>query len=295
MLTRRMFLLLVGAAAAGCAQSGGPQQLRLASGESAGTYFQFARLLADASRDSRIRMVPIETDGSRTNIRLLLDDAAELALSHADAVPQRTDLAGSGLAAIGRVYENYVQLVVRADSEYSALTELRGRRIVLGAPGSGVAAVTAPRLLSAAEMTEEVDARYMNLTDAIGSLERGDIDALIWGSGYPTPALARRGFRFLSLGPNIEALQNAYPGLYDHVQLPGTTIDTVGVANLLLTRRHLPSEAASEVVHILVNKARDLIPAHALGTQFLDMRSLIGTRPVPLHPGAAEAYRRLHG
>ncbi|MFF9772704.1 MFS transporter [Streptomyces sp. NPDC013978] len=33
----------------------------------------------------------------------------------------------------------------------------------------------------------------------------------------------------------------------------------------------------------------------ALGTQFLDVRSLISTGVVPLHPGAVAAYRELHG
>ncbi|MEC3982849.1 C4-dicarboxylate ABC transporter substrate-binding protein, partial [Amycolatopsis sp. H20-H5] len=31
------------------------------------------------------------------------------------------------------------------------------------------------------------------------------------------------------------------------------------------------------------------------GTQFLDVRTLIGTSPVPLQPGAAASYRALHG
>jgi hypothetical protein len=37
------------------------------------------------------------------------------------------------------------------------------------------------------------------------------------------------------------------------------------------------------------------VPEQALGTQFLDARSLIGTTTIPLHPGAAETYRVLHG
>jgi uncharacterized protein len=37
------------------------------------------------------------------------------------------------------------------------------------------------------------------------------------------------------------------------------------------------------------------VPDQALGTQYLDVRSLIDTGKVPLHPGAATEYRRLHG
>jgi hypothetical protein len=37
------------------------------------------------------------------------------------------------------------------------------------------------------------------------------------------------------------------------------------------------------------------VPAQATGSQFLDRQSLIVTAGVPLHPGAAAAYRRHHG
>jgi hypothetical protein len=52
---------------------------------------------------------------------------------------------------------------------------------------------------------------------------------------------------------------------------------------------------AAAVVRILVNRAADLVPVQAIGTQFLDVRTLIGTGSVPLHPGAASACRVLHG
>jgi uncharacterized protein len=37
------------------------------------------------------------------------------------------------------------------------------------------------------------------------------------------------------------------------------------------------------------------VPPQALGTQYLDQRSLIATAPLPMHPGAAAAYRDLRG
>jgi hypothetical protein len=49
------------------------------------------------------------------------------------------------------------------------------------------------------------------------------------------------------------------------------------------------------VARTLVAAAPDLVPESALGTQYLDQRSLIGTGEIPLHPGAAAEYRTLHG
>ncbi|MGV9383449.1 hypothetical protein ACWDRB_47080 [Nonomuraea sp. NPDC003707] len=55
------------------------------------------------------------------------------------------------------------------------------------------------------------------------------------------------------------------------------------------------SDVAASVARVLVGHAADLVPAPAVGTQFLDVRTLIGTGKVALHPGAASAYRALHG
>lgn len=297
MLSRRTFLqasaAIVAAGATGSARDSGTVTLRFAAGEAAGTYIQFAHLLAAATAGSTMRIDPLITDGSRTNIRLLRNGDAELALTHADAIGE--DMEAGALAAIGRVYENYIQVAVRDDSDFTDLSDLRGGRIVLGAPGSGVAAVTSLRILDAAAMTNTVEALTMPLAESIAALQQREIDAVIWGSGFPTPALHTAGVRYLSLGAVIPGLQRRHPGMYDHVRLPGTSVDTVGVANLLLTRTDLPDALAAQLSEVLVRKASELIPEHALGTQFLDVRSLIGTRPVPLHPGAAESYRRLHG
>lgn len=72
-------------------------------------------------------------------------------------------------------------------------------------------------------------------------------------------------------------------------------VATIGVANLLLCRPDLPAPVAAALTRVLVRRATRLVPTAALGTQFLDVRSLISTGVVPLHPGAVAAYRELHG
>ena len=77
----------------------------------------------------------------------------------------------------------------------------------------------------------------------------------------------------------------------------GSTVDipTIGTPNLLVCRPDLRDDYAGAVVRLLVARAAELVPQQALGTQYLDGRSLIDTGKVPRHPGAATEYRRLHG
>jgi hypothetical protein len=314
MTVTRRAVLLGGLATllAGCASTtydGQERTLTIAAGESGGFYLAFAELLAQQLNraEPRLHCTAVATEASVANVQLLQNGGADLALSLADVA--QTAFAGSdpfprpiGLTALGRVYENYLQLVVRADDGIRTLADLAGRPISLGAGGSG-AALLGERLLDKAGL--RVDTRNLLLADAIASLRDKRIDALLWSGGIPTPAIAELNtvtpIRLLPLGTVIPALRAAYGSVYEQVQVPAAAyrgvgeLPTIGVANLLVCSPALPDEVAAAVVRVLVNRAADLVPGQAIGTQFLDVRTLIGTGALPLHPGATTTYRALHG
>jgi uncharacterized protein len=307
-ISRRGLLrgLLATSLVAGC--GGGPADpLVLAAGEPGGFYVEFGELLAAALRAAGLPVMVAGTGGSVQNIEQLRDGTAALGLALTDiALAARIGEEPFGapvpLLAIGRVYENYMQLVVRAEDSATSTADLAGRPVSLGAVGSG-AAVFGDRLLAAAGIAAEVTRRP--LRDAVTALEEGSADALLWSGGVPTPALAelaaRRPVRLLPLAEHLPQLRARHGGVYGPVTVPAGTygpggpVPTVGVANLLICTPDLPAETADAVTRTLVAAAPALVPDSALGTQYLDQRSLIGTGDVPLHPGAAAAYRDLHG
>ncbi len=297
--TRRTFLIATALLATACTDS--PQQtLRIAAGEPGGFYKEFAELLA-----AETTATVLSTTGSVENLTLVRTGEADLALTLADtasaAYAGRTPFTATvPLRALGRVYENYMQLVVPADSPVRSVTDLAGTRISLGAEGSG-AALFGDRLLAASGITADVD--HHPLAGAVAELAAGRVDAILWSGGVPTPALAdlnrRRPIRLVDLTDQLPVLQAEYGAVYEHVAVPdggyGHPVDTIGVPNLLVSHRDLPEDTAAAVVRVLVTRASRLVPPQALGTQYLDQRSLIATAPVPMHPGAAAAYRELRG
>jgi TRAP-type uncharacterized transport system substrate-binding protein len=349
-LTRRAVLASVGLTAlgltaAGCGPRGytGPARtVAIAAGEPGGFYIEFAELLAAEITDEepRLRAVAVPTEGSLDNLRLLAGGKADLALVLADAA-QATATAGGPLRtpvptlAIGRVYENYLQLVVLADSPVHHLTDLAGRTASLGAQGSG-AELIGDRLLAAAGLNAAapkpaapnptapnptapnptapnpaapnpagVTVQHRLLADATAALEHAQIAALLWSGGVPTPALAalagRRPIRLLPLDSVIPALRSTYGPVYEPIAVPadaygpGAAVATIGVANLLVCHPDADPALTATVARVLVTHAARLVPEQALGTQFLDPRNLIVTAGIPLHPGAVAAYRDLHG
>ncbi|WP_112261612.1 TAXI family TRAP transporter solute-binding subunit [Lentzea terrae] len=287
-MKRRTFLLTVLALTA-CGTSEPSGTITIAGGEPGGFYNDFAALLSRLS-PSPLTISPLQTGGSADNLKHLRERTADLGLTLSDSAHLE-----QGIVALGRVYENYLQLVVLADSPYRTPADLIGKPVSLGAAGSGAA-------LQGERLALGVKEEHYPLRNAIDALKAGEIAALLWSGGVPTPELNKAsGIRLLPLDSFLPRLRQDYGKVYERVDVrmgvygSQADIPTIGTPNLLVCRPDLSAEYASAVVRLLVAKAAQLVPDQALGTQYLDVRSLIDTGKVPLHPGAATEYRRLHG
>ncbi|MDQ1084097.1 MULTISPECIES: TAXI family TRAP transporter solute-binding subunit [Microbacterium] len=308
-LTRRGFLWAGMAAGAlglaGCSPAP-PRRLILGCGEPGGSYLQFGELLSSVARDAGgVEITALATEGSVENIALLGAGRVDLALSLADsaAVAATRD----DLVAIGRVYQNYLQCIVRSASGLTSLADLAGRVVSLGAPGSGAAA-TASRLLDAGGLSTAATPPVTierTFREAVVELEQGRIDAVFWSGGIPTPQIAelaaRTSIRVLDTTSALPELLTGYPGAYAATTIPAgvygadSPVPAIGVANLLLASSDLDDDLARRLVDVLIDDAARLVPAGSLGIQYLTPASLIDTVPVPLHPAAERRYRERYG
>src|SRR5687768_11987452 len=306
-----------------CTSENRPATVTVAGGEPGGFYLEFSTLLAESLQRHGVadRAVALTTGGSLDNLESLLTGKATFAVALADAAAQQLAAKGPssvGIAALGKVYENYVHCVVRKNSGIRNFTQLAGRTVAVGQPGSGTSLIT-PRLIEAAGLksspaggsiggsTREKTVTVMNLglNDGLKALQSGSVDALFWSGGVPTAAITaankETGLGFLDLSALIPAMRTRYGIFYDRVLIPeggyegAPAVWTVGVANLLLCRNDLDDRTVKRTVELLVDHAQELVPRSSLGVQFLSPESLINTAGLPLHPAAAAAYRKLHG
>ena len=295
--------------------------LVVAGGEPGGFYLEFATLLAASLQRNGVarQATALQTGGSLDNLEHLLGRRATFAVALADSAAEKAAAASAseaGIAALGRVYENYVHCAVRQDSGLRTISDLAGRTVAVGEPGSGTS-LTTPRLLEAARLTsvtaggaassggQAVTVLNLGLNDGLSALRDGSVDALFWSGGVPTAAIAAAhhdvGLAFLDLSVLLPVLRAEYGTFYDRVLIPAGAYEglpavwTVGVTNLLLCRSDLADTTVQRTVELLVGRAEELIPQSSLGVQFLSPESLINTAGLPLHPGAAAAYRELHG
>ncbi len=307
MLSRRTFLFATAVLAAGCMRGTPAGRVRLASGERGGLYLAFAELVAKQlqTRYPDISVDVKSTEGSVDNLAQLRSGDVDFGLALADVVEH--DLAagpaGTSPLAVARVYENYLQVIVRDTASMRALTDLEGQRVSIGPAGSGAAA-TSEVLFDAADLGSRVDMLRYRLHDGLAGLADGGVDALVWSGGVPTPAIseldAKVPLRMLDIGPLAAPMAriSGYPYLVRQVPTgdyvpPG--LRSIGVPNLLLCRHDLGADVVTAVVDVLATDAPQLVPPYVRGLQYLDPPSMIQTGLVPLHPGAVSAYQTLHG
>ncbi|QNP69803.1 TAXI family TRAP transporter solute-binding subunit [Streptomyces roseirectus] len=286
--------------------------ITISTGNQAGVYYEYARLLkGELSKDMPDLDVTLrQSNGSQENVARVADRKATFAIAAADAVgmyDSRHAGAANELRAVARLYDDYLQLVVPADSPVTSVAGLRGKRVGTGLEGSGVR-LMADRVLDAAGIDPDRDITAMDegIDSGPEHLREGRIDAFFWSGGVPTKGLqklfsASGEFRFVPIPADLVAKmhqrdeetrfyratnmpEDAYPKVQD-----GKTVPTVAVANLLITRADTKSDLAEWMTKTVI-KSRDEIGHHVHSAQLVDLRTAIYTDPLGLHAGARRYY-----
>ncbi|GAA1249757.1 TRAP transporter TAXI family solute receptor [Microbacterium phyllosphaerae] len=279
----------------------------IASGGANGVYFAYgSELAAELSETLDVRIDAAETAGSVDNLLRVGSGEALVGFAQGDAAADA--VAGEGafdeplaVQAVARLYDEYLHVVVRADSEIDDLTDLAGKTVSLGAENSGVH-VIAGRVLDAADVDiASISDPELDLGESIMALEGSEIDGFFWVGGIPTPGIADLAettpVRLLSIEQTwVNTVNARYSDAYRPSDFPvglyglAQPEPTMAVPNYLVTSAATPDDVVRDILAGLFASRTDIaqdVPAAAL----LDRRQAIFTGPVELHPGAVEYYR----
>jgi TRAP-type uncharacterized transport system substrate-binding protein len=175
-----------------------PRKVVLATGADQGAYAEFGRRYAAALRQHGIRVELRTTQGAAENLALLRDPASNVDLAFvqggAEERPQgektNAEADDSALVSLGSLFYEPVWLFYREDASQrllkadtlTALTQLAGWKLNIGAPGSGV-----PNLMKELLEANRIDPATISLlrqpqTPAVVSFLGGETDALVFAS-----------------------------------------------------------------------------------------------------------------
>lgn len=282
---------------AGCTSVTENLRLTIATGFSSGVYYKLGRALAGEWSKQTGMAVPavLETQGSNDNVNRLESGEADIAFSAADVAVDRRN---EKFSALARIYDDYLHIVVRADSPIRTMTDLNGKRVGVGAANSGVITI-AKRVLDITKINAETF--EYGLQRSTEALRNREIDAFFWSGGLPTDEIVQLGkdenIRLLDMSEQMRTIRGDF-GYYGAATIPLSTyrtantvpVTTLTVPNLLMVTDRLSAGAAKALTQGIFAAQQELANVSRAANS-IDIRSAVETQPVPLHPGAREYYR----
>jgi len=288
------------------------QQLSIATGGTGGVYYPIGGGFAEMINNhiEGAQATAEVTGASVENMGLIMRGDADLALALADTVYQAYNGSGDfesrqieNTRALASVYPNAVQLVTLAESDIQTIADLAGKRVSVGAPGSGTE-LNARAVLEANGISyEDFTPQRLNFNETADAIRDGDIDAGFWSVGPPTSSIlnlaATRDIRLIGLSDEevanaqeAEAVFAPYQlaaGMYDGMD---EAVQTIGIPNVLVVNSDMDEELAYQLTQLLFENTDELIAVHPAAND-TTIEFTMNSTPVPLHPGAIRYFEEV--
>ena len=292
------------------------QYITVLTGPSSGIYFPIGGAFSTLIGKLGYKASATATGATAENINALQTGQGEIAIAMSDAVIQAVEAFGAyegkkpaaNLRSLMGLWPNVCQIVTTTDSGIKSFADLKGKRIGVGAPNSGVE-INARMIFEAHGMTyKDVKVDYLNYGEAIDQMKNGLIDAAFVTSGLGNATIRELGvtkkIAFVPVdGEARQRLIKKYP-FYIESTIPaatyGTTSDTptAAVMNILVADKKLPADVVYDLLKNIFSPAGlDTIHgSHATAKANIKpetaLRGIVGTA-VPLHDGAIRYYKEV--
>lgn len=293
----------------GACNTGGDKEfefLSLATGGTTGTYYALGGALAQIISDETDSDVKAEvSQASAANMTAIKDGKAEVAFVQTDIAYYATQgefmfegNAIDNIQAIGALYPETIQLVTTEGTGIKTFADLKGKKVSVGAPGSGTYA-NAEQLLEihGLSITDDIQAQNLDFGESQESLQSGQIDAAFITSGTPTGAVVS-----LSATADVvivpvddakaDELIAKYP-YYAKDTIPADAyglaedVPTVSVGAMLVVSDALPEDLVYEMTKAIYENTDKI--THAKGKMIKAETALDGI-DIDVHPGAQKYF-----
>ncbi|HVJ09941.1 MAG TPA: TAXI family TRAP transporter solute-binding subunit, partial [Burkholderiales bacterium] len=203
------------------------------------------------AQEPALRIQTRNTKGSTENVPLLEAGKLDLALVAGEVASAALARPGTPLRIVAAMYSSPGMLIVKGDSPYRSLADLRGKTVVMGTQASGVTQLGRTVLES---LSISVTPIFLEkAADGPPMLMDGRADAL-WGAGVGWPAfaaLAKQGGRFIvPSADEIKIILAKNPALQPNT-LPAKSyagqdqpLASVGSWSYVLAHQKLPEQTA---------------------------------------------------
>ena len=278
------------------------QQLSFLSGNPGGDYFAVGSGVESVTRPpSLARLVAFPSGGSIDNLNLIKDGLATFAIAQSDVAGMSyrgeaafRGVANSRLRAVGALFLEAVQIIVRGDSGITSISQLAGKRVNIGSPGTGGYA-NAEQVFRAHGINPEGFYGHTMDTAAM-NLQEGKLDAMLITTAYPSRVVQHIKTDIDILAMDQAALDKLVE-VHGHIPItiPANTyarvdhpVFTVGVTALLVTNQDTDDQKVREIMDTVYGNVEQLSRVSPQAGLINTEQAMRGVN-IPLHP-AAEKY-----
>ncbi|MEL6277624.1 MAG: TAXI family TRAP transporter solute-binding subunit [Pseudomonadota bacterium] len=302
--------LMFGATAVSAEQ----QFFSIGTGGVTGVYYPtggaICRLVNKDKKEHGLRCSAESTGGSIYNINTIREGDLEFGVAQSDwqyhAFNGTSKFEDAGkfedLRAVFSVHPEPVTIIARADAGISNVTDLKGKRVNIGNPGSGTRGTW--EVMEAALGWDRSD---LKLAAEMKSAETGQavcddkIDAYFWLVGHPS-ALTQESLATCdavlvnATGAEIEKLV-ADNSFYRTATIPAgmygdnPDITTFGVGATFVTSAKVPDEVVYTVVKAVFDNFDQFKALHPAFANLTEEEMISDSLSAPLHPGAEKYYK----
>lgn len=208
------------------------------------------------------------------------------------------------LRTVAVLYPNNMHFVTVEGKGIEKVTNLKGKRVSTGAPGSGTE-VMALRVIEAygLDPNKDMTRDKLSVSESAGALKDGKIDAFFWVGGLPTAAIMDLGatpgvkMKLISHAEAVLKMREKYGPLYVKGVIPPKTypgqsmeIPIAVVWNLMVCNENMKEGLAHDIIKTLFDHKPELVASHREASNLSLEQQANGGSPIPFHPGAMRYF-----
>lgn len=302
-----VMMLFAFAACGGKTGTDAQVKISVGTGGPTGTYYGFTGAVCQVLNSDTLKMTYKSTGGSQANIEGIRDGIYQMAIVQNDVMNYA--YAGTNgftekitnFTAVGCVYAEVCQLVVKKDSGITSVADLKGKTVAVGDVGSGVY-YNATQILAAAgiDIDKDINKVTASFGDSADQLKDGSIQAAFITAGTPTQAIetlsTTTGLALLPISDDVIAkLVEAYPFYAEYIATSDDygfitePVKTVAMMATYVVSNDLSEDTVYEITKNLWEKKDQIV--HNTAKKMDINKAVAGIGNVPLHDGAAKYYK----
>ena len=285
--------------------------LSIATGGTGGTYYPLGGAMAKIFNENipGVNANAQSTGASAENVNLVAQGEAELAFVQNDVTyyawtatetfADKTPV--THIRGMAMLYPEVIQVIATKDSGITSIEDLRGKKVAVGAPGSGTE-VNARQILDEYGMSysDLGKADYLSFNEAADQLKNKQIDAAFVTGALPTSAVTEvtqtADIVVVAMDAGkIASLSEKYP-FYTAVSIPGDSyrgmtadVTSAAVMAMLIVPEDLSEDLVYNMTKSIFEQRQVIIDTHARGND-IKLETALAGMPIDLHAGAKKYY-----